>query len=437
MKEVHLGGKTRLVAQKSAMPSAPKSEKQMIEEATARRKERAEIEKRRYDRHLRMPKRPPKPRNVPTGWEARWSENASAWFFWCPVTSATTWDVHDCEHGQANIGRIVEEKGGLPANSPYQPAPRPHSARGAVRAKTTRQSRRPHSARAAEPEPDAAPRTTEQGQAADRPALANPKAASRIGPHPPSSHEAMIVAREAERRGRRHRVVVTTTKREESRRKEAPWMLGSAGRPVYGPQYQHGEQAEPTTDGLRQYSSPPPGRNRVWSSRPQQRYSMRVAPALDDLDPLGAPALTGGFWRQRDAPAAPREYRHIHKAALTAGDIPDWKQKAGPKHAFRAGAHVWLKNAMGKLKNGSGLFHSEDDESHLGPFGKHGRSPRAKPPQGLSSRPVGLVKAVRGNEYLVEWGVVGYVPVGMPRKMLWCTAGERSILQPLLRLDID
>ena len=204
-------------------------------------------------------------------------------------------------------------------------------------------------------------------------------------------------------------------------------MLGSAGRPVYGPQYQHGEQAEPTTDGLRQYSSPPPGRNRAWSSRPQQRYSMRVAPALDDLDPLGAPALTGGFWRQRDAPAAPREYRHIHKAALAAGDIPAWKQKAGPKHAFRAGAHVWLKNAMGKLKNGSGLFHSEDDESHLGPFGKHGRSPRGQPPQGLSSRPVGLVKAVRGNEYLVEWGVVGYVPVGMPRKMLWCTAGERSI----------
>jgi hypothetical protein len=136
-------------------------------------------------------------------------------------------------------------------------------------------------------------------------------------------------------------------------------------------------------------------------------------------------------WRSRGNPGMPREYLHVrpnhHRVQLSLdGEDGDPTARA----AFQPGDHVWLAvDPMAKLKNGSGLFQKPaTEEPHLGPFSRRGGS-KPSPKQekgGIATKPTGLVKMVqeRTGDCMVEWGVVGYCPAGMPRKLLWCTPDE-------------
>ena len=276
------------------------------------RRERARQEARRHNKHLRVTRRPRKP-DAPGGWEALWSEASGKWFFWCPLTGATTWERRECTHTQANLRTALGE---LPAGeSPYR---RGQASAGSSQARPPRTPRvrllaaRPPSPRAAADEHARAPVTA-----------STPK--SRIGPHPPSTSESAAALR------RTHRPS-TSERRPTPRRGAAdtvddmPYKLGATTRP-----------------------STAPSRARsplVGSSAASARHSVRVTLA------------TGGqSWRTRARAALPREFRHV-KSVPAASEAALGESAAPGDECYQIGSYVRLKDLDVPLSNGA-LSHNQ------------------------------------------------------------------------------
>jgi len=276
------------------------------------RRERARQEARRHNKHLRVTRRPRKP-DAPGGWEALWSEASGKWFFWCPLTGATTWERRECTHTQANLRTALGE---LPAGeSPYR---RGQASAGSSQARPPRTPRvrllaaRPPSPRAAADEHARAPVTA-----------STPR--SRIGPHPPSTSESAAALR------RTHRPS-TSERRPTPRRGAAdtvddmPYKLGATTRP-----------------------STAPSRARsplVGSSAASARHSVRVTLA------------TGGqSWRTRARAALPREFRHV-KSVPAASEAALGESAAPGGECYQIGSYVRLKDLDVPLSNGA-LSHNQ------------------------------------------------------------------------------
>ena len=278
----------------------------------AQRRERARQESRRHNKHLRVTRRPRKP-DAPGGWEALWSEASGKWFFWCPLTGATTWERRECTHTQANLRTALGE---LPATeSPYR---RGQASAGSSQARPPRTPRvrlhaaRPPSSRVAADEPARAPVTA-----------STPR--SRIGPHPPSTSESAAALRRAHRPS-------TSERRPTPRRGAAdtvddmPYKLGATTRP-----------------------STAPSRARsplVGSSEAAARHNVRVTLA------------TGGqSWRTRARAALPREFRHV-KSVPAASEAALGESAAPGDGCYQIGAWVRLKDLDVPLSNGT-LSHTQ------------------------------------------------------------------------------
>ena len=133
-------------------------------------------------------------------------------------------------------------------------------------------------------------------------------------------------------------------------------------------------------------------------------------------------------WRTRTNPGLPREYLHVRpkqqtvRMSLNGEDA----ERNVSKLSFQEGDHVWLAvDPMATLKNGSCLLRAhEHRKDRLGPSSGWGRPTSMN--DELPTKLTGLVKKVQhsSGDCLVEWGVVGHCPAGMPRKLLWCTSSE-------------
>jgi hypothetical protein len=399
----------------------------------------------RHHLHKRMVARPPKPTDAPTGWDVRWSESQGAWYYWCPLTNVTCWEPSECNHDAAAAGR----KGGLPLDSPYfQYAMKADARRHQIergRPERLKERRRVQSAGSARRPQSSDGRSLSARAATGRPQSARVQstiANAKVGPHPPSSTEAVIALRSANLTSAASARAAApaepprhTERHTEAETKEAPWMLGRPadkyGRVPMPPREaqlwdriraQEAEAAEKENASARKV--------RTYGRGPGYRkHCMRI----DTPDGVGElQDYESKDWRTRGNPGLPREYLHVRPKQQTAASSHDGvfdEQQANGAATYAPGDHVWLAgDPMATLKNGSGLFQkNEEDEHHLGPFSKQGRSAATRSDaEGLHTKPTGLVTVVqkRTGDCLVEWGVVGHCPLGMPRKLLWCTPSE-------------
>lgn len=434
-----------------------------------------EAHHRRHGKHKRIVARPAKPANVPTGWEARWSDSQISWYFWCPLTNATCWTLADCDHDVANVQKLVDDKGGLPFDSPYVKYTRQADAvrqkRNALRASSARSSRsaatpqpgtprssggggsaRAQSAGTRRPQSSDGRTLSARAQFAKRPQSARVISTiasvgnARSGPHPPSSTHVVYEMRAAQQASSAsarasapmplaHPQRAEAQRSTEDEANEAPWMLGRPadkyGRVPLPPREAQiwsrmrvADAAAAEKENAAQRKARSYGRGVGY-----RKHCMRI-----DVVDQGFGNVTelqdyeSKDWRTRGNPGLPREYRHVLPKQEEVKVLEPWEQDQESANIFAVGDHVWLAgDPMAPLKNGSGLFQKEvDQEHHLGPFGKSGRKPPdAVVPTGVH-KPTGLVTAVqaRTGECLVEWGKVGSVPLGTSRKLLWCTPDE-------------
>lgn len=404
----------------------------------------------RQGKHKRIVARPPKPANVPTGWEPRWSESEHAWYYWCPLTNATCWDMSECKHDDAAVQKIVKDKGGLPLDSPYvqyalkADARRHQKAYG--RAERIMERRRVQSAgprrlqSAAGRSPAARAQSGRPQSARVQSTFASARS-SMTGPHPPSSSEAVIALRSASLSAaaaaraaapRPPSSCNDAAARAVEEAKEAPWMLGRPadkyGRAPMPPRDAQLWDRMKEDEGAEDKENESEDKeNESYKARSYGRgpgyrkHCMRVdAPSA--VVELHHPESRD--WRTRGNPGMPREYLHVRPKLQRVQLSLDGEDEDPTGHAaFQPGDHVWLAvHPMSRLKNGSGLFQKPaTEEPHLGPFSK-----RVSHPSPGQTKPTGLVKTVqeRTGDCLVEWGVVGYCPAGMSRKLLWCTPDE-------------
>lgn len=401
---------------------------------------------RRAGKHKRIAARPAKPSNVPTGWEVRWSESAEAWYYWCPVTNVTCWDVSECKHDAAAVQKVVKDRGHLPLDSPYVKyalkADALRHQKDCSRAERIKERRRAQSAGPRRPQ-SAGGRSLAAAAQPGRPQSARVEstfssARYKGGPHPPSSSEAVIAlrsanlasaaaARAAAPRPPPHRSDAVARSVQEA--KEAPWMLGHPadkyGRVPVPPReaqlWDRRQEGEAQDKENAAYKAQCYGRGPGYRKHCMRVDAPRAVHELQDFESRN--------FRSRGNPGMPREYLHVrpkHQRVLSVdgGDA----EVTAIRAAFQAGDHVWLAvDPTATLKNGSGLFEKRDpEELHLGPFSKRSQPSFEQAQDGILTKPTGVVKTVQASsgDCLVEWGVVGHCPPGMPRKLLWCTPDE-------------